>query len=85
MGEIPRAMFVNFRIGDQTTHAWDLARAIAAEESLDAELVQRVWDDLQPMRDMVVDSGMFGSGPSGVVGEADDLQARYLDLVGRRP
>ena len=85
MGEIPRTMFVGFRIGDQTTHAWDLARAIGADESLDAELVQRAWDDLQPMRAMVVESGMFGEGPSGTVDEDGDLQTRLLDLVGRRP
>lgn len=85
MGDIPRAQFIGFRIGDYATHAWDLARAIGADEQLDGEVVQRVWDDLQPMRPMLAESGMFGDGPSGDVPDSAALQTRYLDLVGRRP
>ncbi len=85
MGDIPKQLFVGFRIGDYTTHAWDLARAIGADELLDTELVARVWDDLQPVRDMVVHSGMFGEGPSGTIPDDAPLQTRYLDLTGRRP
>jgi uncharacterized protein (TIGR03086 family) len=39
MGEIPRTMFVGFRILDNATHAWDLASAIGADETLDADVV----------------------------------------------
>lgn len=85
MGPIPRTMFIGFRIGDQVTHAWDLARAIGADERLDPALVAYAWDDLQPMREMITSSGMFGDGPSGSVDDGADLQLRYLDLVGRRP
>jgi len=85
MGEIPRTMFVGFRIMDNATHAWDLARAIGAEEELDADLVTRIWDDIQPMAAGLGDLGMFGEGASGDVGENAPLQTRFLDLVGRRP
>lgn len=85
MGEIPRTTFIGFRIMDNATHAWDLARAIGADEQLDAELVQHMWDDIQPMADGLGQLGMFGESASGDVGEEAPLQTRYLDLVGRRP
>ena len=85
MGEIPRSMFVTFRIGDQTTHAWDLARAIGADETLDPELVAECFASIQPMGQMVSESGMFGSGSSGALGDDASLQDQYLDFVGRRP
>lgn len=85
MGQIPRTMFIGFRIMDNGTHAWDLARAIGADESLDADLVQRMWDDIQPMAAGLGDLGMFGTGASGDVGDDAPLQTRFLDLVGRRP
>ena len=85
MGQIPRTMFVGFRIMDHGTHAWDLARAIGADEDLDADLLQRMWDDIQPMAGGLAGLGMFGDSASGDVGEDAPLQTRFLDLVGRRP
>lgn len=85
MGEIPRTMFIGFRIMDNATHAWDLARAIGADDTLDADLVRRMWDDIQPMADGLGELGIFGTSASGDVGEDAPLQTRYLDLVGRRP
>ena len=85
MGDIPRTQFVGFRIGDYTAHAWDLARAIGADEELDAELVALAWDDMQPLVPMIAESGMFGDGPSGDIGPDAPLQTRLLDLIGRRP
>ncbi len=85
MGEIPRPMFVGFRIGDYATHAWDLARAIGADETLDPGVVQYLWDDIQPMAATLAETGMFGDGASGQVPEDAPLQTRYLDVVGRRP
>jgi len=85
MGQIPRTMFVGFRIMDNGTHAWDLARAIGADETLDADLVSRMWDDIQPMAGGLAGLGFFGDSASGDVGEDAPLQTRFLDLVGRRP
>lgn len=84
-GDFPRSMFIGFRVTDASVHAWDLASAIGTDTSLDPDLVQFLWDDAQPKRDMLVASGMFGSGPSGSVGDDAPLQTQYLDLVGRRP
>lgn len=85
MGEIPRSMFVGFRVGDYGAHGWDLARAIGVDEQLDSDLVSFMWDSIQPMADGLAGLGMFGDGASGDVGEDAPLQTRYLDVIGRRP
>lgn len=84
-GDFPRLMFAGFRVADGACHAWDLARAIGADETLEAGLVQFLWDDAEPKRDMLTATGMFGSGASGGVGSDAPLQTQYLDLMGRRP
>ena len=85
VGEIPCSQFLGMRVGDALLHAWDLARAIGADEQLDPELVGEVWAGMSPMASFIGKSGFFGSGPSGEVGEDAALQDRLLDLSGRRP
>lgn len=85
IGDIPGEMLFGFRVTDMTLHAWDLARAIGADEELDAELVQLLWERMQPLAPFIAETGRFGSGASGEVGEDAPLQARLLDLSGRRP
>jgi uncharacterized protein (TIGR03086 family) len=85
MGDIPCSQFLGMRVGDALLHAWDLARAIGADEQLPAELVAEVWTALSPMAGFIGTTGFFGSGPSGAVGEDAPLQDRLLDLSGRRP
>jgi len=85
MGDFPGAMVLGFRIGDLTLHSWDLARATEGDEQLAPELLDRVWASLEPIRDNIALSGVFGEGPSGAVGDDAPLQQRLLDLVGRRP
>jgi uncharacterized protein (TIGR03086 family) len=83
--DMPGAQLLNFRVGDLTLHAWDLARSIGADETLDPQLVQAVWDALAPMAPIIATTGVFGEGPSATVGEDAPLQLRLLDLTGRRP
>ena len=85
MGEIPREMFIGFRMTDNTIHAWDLARAIGADEQLDADLVATLWAISEPQAGMLAETGIFGHGASGDVGEDAPVQARLLDVMGRRP
>ena len=85
MGEIPRSMFIGFRVCDYAIHAWDLARGLDVDDQLDADMVQWLWDDCQPMKDGLAATGMFGEGASGTVGEDAPLLDRYLDVFGRRP
>jgi uncharacterized protein (TIGR03086 family) len=85
MGDIPCGQFLGMRVGDALLHAWDLARAIDADDELPVELVAEVWANMSPMAAFIGKSGFFGSGPSGEVGEGASLQTRLLDLSGRRP
>jgi uncharacterized protein (TIGR03086 family) len=84
MGDIPATLFLQFRTGDATLHAWDLARAIGADEALDGELVTLLYDGMLPMAPMLAGSGAFGDGPSGTVADDAPTQAKLLDLAGRR-
>ncbi len=83
-GDFPGAVLLGFRTGDFALHAWDLARAIGADETLNGELVAFVWDGIQPMLPVIGTLGAFGDGPSGTVPENAPLQTRLLDATGRR-
>ncbi len=85
MGEIPRQMFVGFRMIDNAVHAWDLASAIGADAQLDADLVSQLWGNIEPQAGMLAATGIFGDGASGDVGEDAPTQTRVLDALGRRP
>lgn len=85
IGDIPGEMLRGFRTTDRTLHAWDLARAVGADEQLDEELVQSILERMLPIADFVTATGLFGTGPSGDVPADAPAQARLLDLSGRRP
>jgi len=84
-GDFPVPLLLGFRIGDFTVHAWDLARAIGADETLPEELVAHVWEGIEPLGPILANSGRFGDGASGAVAEQAPMQARLLDATGRRP
>ncbi len=84
VGDVPASQLLSFRIGDLTLHSWDLSRATGMNEALPQALVERSWADFSPMEPFIGSIGMFGDGPSGLLGEDADLQARLLDLTGRR-
>lgn len=84
-GNMPGAQVLLFRVTDLLVHQWDLARAIGADETLDPDLVDEVWNDIAPILPMMASSGVFGSGPSGALNGDASAQARLLDAVGRRP
>jgi uncharacterized protein (TIGR03086 family) len=76
---------LGFRTLDLALHSWDLARSLGLDEQLDDHLVATVWDFLQPIAGVIGQLGMFGTGPSGDVPADAPLQARLIDLTGRRP
>lgn len=84
-GDFPGAVMLAFSAGDFALHTWDLARAIGADETLPAELVAAVWENIEPLIPAIDQIGVFGSGPSGTVPEDAPLQTRLLDATGRRP
>jgi len=84
-GDMPGAMLLGFRTGDNLLHAWDLARATSGDEALPDDVVVEVWAALEPLGPTIATLGVFGDGPSGDVGSDAPLQTRLLDLSGRRP
>lgn len=84
-GDMPGSRVVGLRIADLLVHRWDLARAIGADESMPADVVQQVWDDTSPMAPIIAQLGVFGDGPSDSMADDAPLSERLLDLMGRRP
>lgn len=75
------ADYLREQTSDVTIHAWDLARATGADETLDAELVEAVWTVFEPQKDTLVASGLYAAA----VELPDDapLQSRLLAVTGR--
>jgi uncharacterized protein (TIGR03086 family) len=67
---------------DHAVHGWDLARAIGADDALDAELVEHLWTVWSPRSEMIGGSGVFA--PPVDVAPGADSQTRLLGLLGRR-
>lgn len=67
---------------DMTVHAWDLARAIGADEHLDPELVRRIYAATEKDVASLAASGRFA--PPVPVPTHADMQHRLLGLFGRR-
>lgn len=69
-------------ITDLVVHAWDLARAIGADERLDPQLVEEIYARAASHAEELRRSGLFDP-PVSPPSEAD-TQAQLLSLLGRR-
>lgn len=74
---------LSFILGDVLVHTWDLARATGQDETLDGVEVHAMREGLEPMGDMLSQSGHY-SARVAVAADADE-QTRMLALTGRRP
>lgn len=81
MGEIPTLEYTRQMTIDLAIHAWDLARAIGADERLDPELVAALYEVWEPRTEMLAGSGVFAP-PVEVPPEAD-TQIQLLAILGR--
>lgn len=77
--------FAVYRAGDIAVHAWDLARALRANETLDPELVEAALASYVPWVATLPEAGMFGAGPSEDLPADASRQQHLLDALGRRP
>lgn len=68
---------------DLAVHAWDLARGIGADATLDPDLVEAVHTVFAPQVKAVQGLGIFA--PPQPVAEDADLQTRLLAELGRTP
>jgi len=82
-GDIPGRDYVSQLVCDHVIHGWDLARAIGADDRLDAELVDFTYGYLAPQADDWRATGFFG--PKVDLPAGADLQERLLALTGRHP
>jgi uncharacterized protein (TIGR03086 family) len=71
-----------FMAVDLVVHSWDLAHAVGGDERLDPDEVHRVYEELQPMDDMLRAPNAFG--PKLDAPEGADEQGRLLAFLGRR-
>ena len=74
---------LELRITEFAVHAWDLARAIAADERIDPALVDEMLKRLSVTGTRLEQGGYFDP-PTGAPDDASPL-ARLLHLAGRRP
>jgi uncharacterized protein (TIGR03086 family) len=84
IGELPVADAIDrFYTPDVFMHTWDLARATGQDDRLDAEMCAAMLAGLQPIDQMLRDSGQYG--PRKPV--ADDAPAvdRLMAFIGRDP
>jgi len=79
-GDVPGAEYLRQMAIDSVIHAWDLARAIGADETLDPELVDFAYEALRESAEDWRSGGAFGPAQH----PADDSpQSRLLALTGR--
>jgi uncharacterized protein (TIGR03086 family) len=67
---------------DTLCHTWDLARAVGADETLDAAAVARAHGALSALGDLIRVPGGFAPAIEPAPGA--DSQTRFLNLAGRR-
>lgn len=81
-GDTPAADYLTQLTSDFVVHAWDLARGIGADDTLEPDMVEFVYSAAEPMADMLAASGLFD--PPVEVGADADPQTKLLALFGRR-
>jgi uncharacterized protein (TIGR03086 family) len=79
-GDVPAGDYLQQMAVDSVIHAWDLARAIGADETLDPELVEFTYAYVQQHAGEWRAGGAFG--PSTAPAD-DSTQSRMLALTGR--
>lgn len=80
-GTRPTAEYCWEMTTDALIHTWDLARGIGADETLDAELVDLVYERTLPVAEHLHETGLFA--PPVPVPPDAPIQTRLLALFGR--
>lgn len=82
-GPVPGEVYCGHRLLDVLIHGWDVAKATGQGTGLDAELIEACWEVVEPQKDMLIGSGMFGTAREAPPGA--DRQTALLALLGRAP
>jgi uncharacterized protein (TIGR03086 family) len=75
--------YIRERVADLTIHAWDLARALGADERLDADLVEASLDLYREKGDLWRQWGLLG--PPVPAPPGADAQTMFVAVSGRLP
>ncbi len=70
-------------VGDVVIHTWDLARATGLDETLDQAIVSEMLAGMQPLDEMLRQSGHYG--PKVEVADDADDQTKLIAFTGRQP
>lgn len=81
-GPVPGEVYAGHRYLDVLIHGWDLAKATGQDTTLDPELVDACRQVVEPQKDLLAGSGMFGTHVD--VPANADPQTELLALLGRR-
>lgn len=81
-GPVPGEVYCGHRFIDVLIHGWDVAKSTDQDTSLPADLVEACWQVVEPQKDLLAGSGMFGTDTSA---EGGDRQTTLLRLLGREP
>jgi uncharacterized protein (TIGR03086 family) len=81
-GPVPGEIYAGHRFIDVLIHGWDLAKATGQDTALPADLVEACFEVIEPQKDLLAASGMFGSDVS--VPEGADRQTQLLAELGRK-
>lgn len=82
-GDTPVTAYCAQMTADLVVHAWDLSRAIGADERLPPDLVDFTVREVTPYAGALAESGLFA--PPVPPQPAADPQTKLLCLLGRRP
>lgn len=83
-GELTVAAAVDMLVtGDVLIHTWDLARAAGLDETIDEAVAAGMLAGMEPMDEMLRDSGHFG--PKVEPPPGADVQTRLIAFTGRTP
>ena len=92
LGQLAGRQALAVRVTDSTFHTWDLARAIGADEELDATLVRWIDDHLERIYSGLAETPTsagsahrFFAAPKGDLPSGSSRQDRLLHLMGREP
>jgi len=76
-------VYAGHRFLDVLVHGWDLAQATGQDTTLDPDLVEACWAVVEPQREILEGSGMFGDNHDVPAGA--DRQTTLLVALGRTP
>jgi uncharacterized protein (TIGR03086 family) len=80
-GPVPGSVYCGHRFIDVLIHGWDIATSTQQDTNLPVDLVEACSEVLEPQRELLVGSGMFGSGVTAPAGA--DRQGQLLAALGR--